>query len=53
MSITVTVLVVLIAVVVGLASVQGPRLTGGQIDVEQAVGAPGAQLRLFANQALA
>lgn len=53
MSITVTALVVLIAVFVGLASVQGPKLTGGQIDLEQAVRAPGAQLRLFANQALA
>ena len=53
MSIVVAALVVLIAVFVGLASIQGPKLTGGQIDVDQAVGGPGAQLRLFANQALA
>lgn len=52
LTITVTALVVLIGVFVGLASVQGPKLTGAQIDLEQAVGGTGAQLRLFANQAL-
>lgn len=53
MSVSVAILIALISVVVGLASFQGPKLSAGQIDVDQAVKDPNTQLRLFANQVLA
>lgn len=53
MSISVAVLITLIALFAGLAFFQGPKLAAAQINVEQAVKDPNTQLRLFANQAIA
>lgn len=52
LAITISALVVLVAVFAGLNYFQGPKLSSGRVDAERVVAQAGQQLRLFANQTI-
>ena len=52
LAITVTGLVILVAMFAGLNYLQGPKLSSGSVDAGRVVAQAGQQLRLFANQSI-
>lgn len=53
MAISIGVLLLLCAVLVGLTAIQGPKLSGARVDTGRVVADTGQQLQMFANQPVA